>query len=199
MFQSLFLSFVCFVLAVWGLCRCAGFSLAAEAGAALIAVCASHCGGVSCCGARALGRTASVFVAHRLSSSVACGIFLDQGLNLYLLHWQADSSPLSHQGSPSKYLNNNNRKAVSFCPGGEGEGSTCWLSLHPCSQSTTAPALPSPSTWTAPSSLRSSSATISGIWWTRSGSLEPLGLRRTAPLSGNQPWWVVSASVVRST
>ena len=28
------------------------------------------------------------------------GIFLDQGSNLCLLHWQADSLPLSHQGSP---------------------------------------------------------------------------------------------------
>ena len=27
------------------------------------------------------------------------GIFLTQGLNLYLLHWQMDSLPLSHQGS----------------------------------------------------------------------------------------------------
>ena len=30
------------------------------------------------------------------------GIFPTQGLNLRLLHWQADSLPLSHQGSPSK-------------------------------------------------------------------------------------------------
>ena len=28
------------------------------------------------------------------------GIFPTQGLNLHLLHWQADSLPLSHQGSP---------------------------------------------------------------------------------------------------
>ena len=28
------------------------------------------------------------------------GIFLTQGLNPLLLHWQADSVPLSHQGSP---------------------------------------------------------------------------------------------------
>ena len=28
------------------------------------------------------------------------GIFLTQGLNLSLLRWQADSLPLSHQGSP---------------------------------------------------------------------------------------------------
>ena len=28
------------------------------------------------------------------------GVFLTQGLNLQLLHWQMDSLPLSHQGSP---------------------------------------------------------------------------------------------------
>ena len=35
-----------------------------------------------------------------LSCSAACGVFPDQGLNLCLLHWQADALPLSHQGSP---------------------------------------------------------------------------------------------------
>ena len=39
-------------------------------------------------------------VAHVLGCPVACGIFPDQGLNPCLLHWQADSLPLSHQGSP---------------------------------------------------------------------------------------------------
>ena len=38
-------------------------------------------------------------VAHGLSCFAACGIFLDQGLNLHLPHWQVDSLPLSHQGS----------------------------------------------------------------------------------------------------
>ena len=45
--------------------------------------------------------TGSIVVANRLSSSVACGIFLDLGFNWCLLHWQADSSPLSHQENPS--------------------------------------------------------------------------------------------------
>ena len=31
---------------------------------------------------------------------MACGILLDQGSNPRLLHWQADSSPLSRQGNP---------------------------------------------------------------------------------------------------
>ena len=39
----------------------------------------------------ALGAQASVVVAHGLSCSAACGIFLDQGSNPCLLHWQADS------------------------------------------------------------------------------------------------------------
>ena len=33
--------------------------------------------------------------------SLLQGIFLTQGSNSNLLHWQADSLPLSHQGSPS--------------------------------------------------------------------------------------------------
>ena len=39
-------------------------------------------------------------MVHGLSCSVACGILPDQGLNLCLLHWQADSLLLSHLGSP---------------------------------------------------------------------------------------------------
>ena len=45
-------------------------------------------------------RTGSVVVAHGPICSAACGIFPDQGSNLCLLHWQADSQPLRHQGSP---------------------------------------------------------------------------------------------------
>ena len=45
-------------------------------------------------------RAGSVVVAHGPSCSVACGIFLDQGSNPCPLHWQADSQPLRHQGSP---------------------------------------------------------------------------------------------------
>ena len=44
--------------------------------------------------------TGSVIVAHGPICSVACGIFPDQGLNPCPLHWQADSQPLHHQGSP---------------------------------------------------------------------------------------------------
>ena len=35
-----------------------------------------------------------------VSLPMACGIFPDQGSNPCPLHWQADSSPLDHQGSP---------------------------------------------------------------------------------------------------
>ena len=46
-------------------------------------------------------RAGSVVVAHEPSCSAACGIFPDQGSNPCPLHWQADSQPLRHQGSPS--------------------------------------------------------------------------------------------------
>ena len=42
----------------------------------------------------------SVVVVHGLSCSAACGIFPEQGSNPCPLHWQADSEPLHHQGSP---------------------------------------------------------------------------------------------------
>ena len=45
-------------------------------------------------------RAGSVIVAHGPSCSVACGIFPDQGSNPCPLHWEADSQPLHHQGSP---------------------------------------------------------------------------------------------------
>ena len=78
----------------------------------------SYCGGFSCCmGPRASGlqwlrhagsvvaahglwSVGSVVVAHGLSCPEICGIFLDRGSNPCLLHWQVDSLPLSHQGSP---------------------------------------------------------------------------------------------------
>ena len=45
-------------------------------------------------------RAGSVIVAHGPSCSATCGIFPDQGSNPCPLHWQADSQPLRHQGSP---------------------------------------------------------------------------------------------------
>ena len=45
-------------------------------------------------------RTGSVVVGHRLSCSMACGIFPVQGLNLCLLHWQADSFTTEPPGKP---------------------------------------------------------------------------------------------------
>ena len=44
--------------------------------------------------------TGPVVVVHRFSCFTACGIFPDQGWNPGLLHWQVESLPVSHQGSP---------------------------------------------------------------------------------------------------
>ena len=84
-----------FFISAWGLSpvvasgghsssRCTGLSLSWSL---LLRSTGSRCAG-------------SVVVAHGPSCSVACGIFPDQGSNLCPLHWQADSQPLCHQGSP---------------------------------------------------------------------------------------------------
>ena len=64
--------------------RCAGLSLSRPL---LLRSTGSRCAG-------------SVIVAHGPSCSAACGILPDQGSNPCPLHWQADSQPLRHQGSP---------------------------------------------------------------------------------------------------
>ena len=46
-----------------------------------------------------------------LSCSRACGIFTDQGSNPCLLHWQAESYPLSHQGAQDIPSRNGNRRS----------------------------------------------------------------------------------------
>ena len=108
-----FLSLFIFMAALGLCCYTRSFSSFGEQ--RLLSCCgvqASYCGGFSCCGTWALGTQASgvvahglqsvgsVVVAHELCFSAACAIFPDQGLNPCLLHWQIDSYPLYHQGSP---------------------------------------------------------------------------------------------------
>ena len=49
-------------------------------------------------------RSGSEIVAHGPSCSAACGILPDQGSSPSPLHWQADSQPLRHQGSPGRQI-----------------------------------------------------------------------------------------------
>ena len=70
---------------------------------------ACHHRGLSRRGAQAADAQAqqlwlSAIVAHGPSRSTARGIFPDQGSNPCPLHWQADSQPLRHQGSPALCL-----------------------------------------------------------------------------------------------
>ena len=105
-FKKLFISFIIY-LAELSLCCCVqAFSTCSEWGllsvglwGLLLAVSV-----FSCCRAQVLGFWALLVVEHGLSCSAACGIFLDQGLNLCPLHWQVDSYPLFHQGSPAVFL-----------------------------------------------------------------------------------------------
>ena len=76
--------------------RCAGLSLSRPL---LLRSTGSRCAG-------------SAIVAHGPSCSAACGIFPDQGSNPCPLHWQADSQPLRHQGSPSLHFLMSNIEAI---------------------------------------------------------------------------------------
>ena len=53
-----------------------------------------------------------MILAHRFSCFSACGVFPGRGANPCLLHWQADSLPLSHQGSPQQTLLISNKQQV---------------------------------------------------------------------------------------
>ena len=108
---TFFQNIILFNFGCAGLCCCRGFALVAASGGSslaavhglLVAVAslADVVCGLSSCGSWALD---SIVVACRFSSSVACGIFPDQGSNLCLPQWQADSLPLSHQGSPRTHV-----------------------------------------------------------------------------------------------
>ena len=116
LFFFFFLRFILFILVALGLWWCTGFSNCSEW--------ASHCCGlVAERGLRAPGLqlllhvssvvevcrlwgSGSVVVTPGLSYPAACGIVPEQGWNPCPLHWQVDSQPLDHQGSPGFTLNN---------------------------------------------------------------------------------------------
>ena len=104
-FQSFKIYWDFFFLAVLGLRFCArAFSSCGKWGPLFIAV-----RGLSLSRPLLLRSTGSicarsVVVAHGPSCSAACGIFPDQGSNPCPLHWQADSQPLRHQGSPRLFF-----------------------------------------------------------------------------------------------
>ena len=119
-YNSPFLKVILFVWLCWVFVAARTFSSCGEQGLySSYRGRVSHRSGFSCSRAGALGAHASIVtvcgpsrcsswaLGHRLSSrgsrlscSLACGIFLDQGLNLCLLHWEVGSYPLYHQGSP---------------------------------------------------------------------------------------------------
>ena len=92
-------------MAVLGLRFCArAFSSCGKRGPLFIAVRGPLTIAASLVWSTGSRRAGSVVVAHGPSCSAACGIFPDQGTNPCPLHWQADSQPLRHQGSPSFFL-----------------------------------------------------------------------------------------------
>ena len=100
-----FNNFICLFLVMPGCCM-HGFPFSScERGAVILVVCGLLIEVASLVAGHGLSSSASVVAAPGLSCSAACGNLLDQGSNPCFLHWQAGSSPLSHQGSPEmQYL-----------------------------------------------------------------------------------------------
>ena len=100
-YRSLNLFIFIYLWLCWVFVSVRGLSLVAASGGHS----SSRCAGLSLSWPLLLQSTGSrhagsVIVAHGPSCSAACGIFPDQGSNPCLLHWQTDSQPLRHQGSP---------------------------------------------------------------------------------------------------
>ena len=101
LFLNLFIYLFIYFWLCWVFVSVRGLSLVAASGHHS----SSRCAGLSLSRPlllRSTGsrRAGSVVVAYRPSCSAACGIFPDQGSNPCPVHWQADSQPLLHQGSP---------------------------------------------------------------------------------------------------
>ena len=95
---------------------CVGFSLQ---WLLLLQTSGSRARGLSSCGSRALEHRLSSCGTRPYSCSMACGIFPEQESSPWPLHWQADSQPLDHQGSPISGLFNDGHpdwcEVVPFC------------------------------------------------------------------------------------
>ena len=101
LFKDLFIDWLIEWLLCWVFVSVLGLSLVVASGGHS----SSRCAGLSLSRPlplRSTGsrRAGSVAVAYGPSCSAACGILPDQGPNPCPLHWQADSQPLHHQGSP---------------------------------------------------------------------------------------------------
>ena len=115
-------------LGLVGLCCCLGFPPDERR---LLSGCgtqAAHCEGFSLGGHTGSGVAAPGSLApaqglwcRTFHCFPLCGIFLDQGSNPHLLNWQADSPPLSHQGSSVLLFVNSLgcfcAKSLQSCPG----------------------------------------------------------------------------------
>ena len=109
MFKKNFFFRLIFFLAALGLCCCErAFSSCVEQGLLFLAVCGPLIAVASLAvehrlrvsGLQPLQQEAQSLLRTDFIFSTACGVLPDQGASLCSLHWQADSFPLYHQGSP---------------------------------------------------------------------------------------------------
>ena len=109
------------------------------------------------------------------------GIFLTQESNLCLLHWQADSLPLSHQGSPKTFI------ALRLIIYHEAQAiSSLWAPLRTVLEAVACCALPSPGRGLKPSSYFFQ--TLSRIFYSLGGKAEILAATKGHRM-GEICWW----------
>ena len=88
---------------LWGATHCS--MQASQRGGFLLQSTDSRHMGFNSCSSQARERGSAVGVhRHIVGVPRACGISPEQGSNMCSLHWQMDSQPLDHQGSPRDHL-----------------------------------------------------------------------------------------------
>ena len=110
-----------YLLPRWIVVAARVFSLVVATGVSLPWLLSLPSAGSRCAGSRCVGL---VVAAHRLGCLIPREIFPNQGSHRCPLHWQADSYPLCHQGSPRIHLSDQCREVGKVMPIGVNETQT---------------------------------------------------------------------------
>ena len=140
-------------------------------------------------------------MAHGLSCSVACGIFPDQGLNSCLLHWQADSLPVSHQGGRPLGLTRPYCQSQQTTSWHEGSIQHTWAALplsfkSPCPSSCSSDTLCNDTWWAVPFHR----PTVTSLAWSSSprpppGLTTACRIRLDTPSVRSDRWYLLRSQL----
>ena len=140
-------------------------------------------------------------MVHGLSCTEACGIFPDRGLNSCLLHWQADSLPVSHQGGLPLGLIRPYCQGQQTSSWHEGSIRHTWAALPlslkcPCPSSCSADALCNDTWWAVPVHR----PTVTSLAWSSSpcpppGLITACRIRLDTPSVRTDRWYLLCSQL----